>query len=192
MALLVGTTSGQQTAPATKVMNELGPENSQLAQRVGTWDVVETVWASPGAAPTSNKFVAERRMIGSFLQETIAPAADSHIADFRRIYYLSFNRIEGRWKYVSIDTRNPVGLMPASSFGRGENGKLSLFFEPFSLAGSNQSVSGQMLRMEEDIVQQGSDHELAQERFIVADGSGTEWLAFQYEYVRRAEQANHK
>jgi hypothetical protein len=68
--------------------------------------VVETVWASPGAAPISNKFVAERKMIGSFLQETIQPPPGSATPDIRRIFYLSFNRVEGRWKYVFIDTRN--------------------------------------------------------------------------------------
>jgi hypothetical protein len=34
-----------------------------------------------------------------------------------------------------MDTRNPVGLMPAASFGPGENGRITLTFEPFAIAG---------------------------------------------------------
>ncbi len=124
-------------------------------------------------------------MIGSFLQETIRPMPGSAAPDFRRIYYLSFNRVEGRWKYVSIDTRNPVGLMPAASFGPGEKGTITLTFEPFAIAGSGVNVTGQMLRMNEIMIRQDPDHDRAEERFLVADGSGTTWLAYQYEYVRR-------
>lgn len=176
----------QQAPLAASRMNELGPENARMAERVGTWDVVETVWASPGAAPISHKFVAERKMIGSFLQEIVQPAAGSGAADFRRIYYLSFNRVEGRWKYVSMDTRNPVGLMPAASFGPGEKGTITLTFEPFAVAGSGANVAGQMLTMNEVMTQQDANHDRAEERFLMADGSAKVWLAYQYEYVRRA------
>ncbi|CAA9257958.1 MAG: hypothetical protein AVDCRST_MAG95-2181 [uncultured Adhaeribacter sp.] len=183
--ILPTTVQAQQTIPAAKRLNELGPKNSQLAQRVGTWDVTETVWETPGATPISNKFVAERKMIGSFLQEIIRPLPNSNIPDFQRIYYLSFNRVEGRWKYVSIDTRNPVGLMPAASFGPGEKGKFTLTFDPFALAGPGMNVAGQMLRMEEVISQQDANHDTGEEYFILADGSGKRWLAYKYDYVRR-------
>ena len=188
-SVLVRTAALAQPAPsAAKRMNELGPENAQIAQRFGIWDVVETVWASPGAAPVSNKFVAERKMIDSFLQETMQPVPGSAAPEFRRIYYLSFNRVEGRWKYVSLDTRNPVGLMPAASFGPGEQGTITLTFEPFAIAGSGVNVTGQMLRMNEIIIPQDADHDRAEERFMMADGSGKMWLAYQYEYVRRRAQ----
>lgn len=179
----------QQTSSATERMNELGQENSQLAQRVGVWDVVETIWASPGVEPISTKYVAERKMIGPFFQETIQPAPGSTAPYFQRIYYLSFNRVEGRWKYVSMDTRNPVGLMPGASFGPGEKGRIVLTFEPFALPGSGANVTGQMLRMEEAISLQDDDHDTAEERFRMADGSGQMWLAYQYTYVRQPEKS---
>jgi hypothetical protein len=37
------------------------------------------------------------------------------IPDFRFIEYLTFNRVEVRWQYVSMDTRAPIGLVPARS-----------------------------------------------------------------------------
>ena len=174
-----------QTRLVALRMNELGPENAQLAQRVGVWEVVETIWASPSATPTATTYVAERTMIGSFLQEIIQPAPGSTTPDFRRMYYLSFHRVEGCWKYVSLDTRNPVGLMPAKSFGPGEPGRISLRFEPFAIPGPGPTVTGQMLHMEETISLHDADHDSAEERFLMADGSGQMWLAYKYDYVRR-------
>lgn len=52
-------------------------------------------------------------MIGSYLQEFIRPASDTSSQDIKRIDYLSFQRVEGRWKYVSIEMRAPVGIMLA-------------------------------------------------------------------------------
>ena len=124
-------------------------------------------------------------MIGPFFQEIIQPTPGSRAPDFRRMYYLSFHRIEGCWKYVSLDTRNPVGLMPATSFGPGEPGRIALRFEPFAVPGSGTNVTGQLIRMEETISLQDADHDIAEERFLMADGSGHMWLAYQYEYVRR-------
>jgi len=70
-------------------------------------------------------------MIGAFLGETLEPVSNSPAADIKRIDYLSFNRIEGRWKYLSMDTRAPVGLMPAASPDRGDASRIHLTFEPF-------------------------------------------------------------
>ena len=176
----------QQAPSAAKRMNALGAENGRMAQRVGTWDVVETVWASPGAVPTSHKYVAERKMVGPFFQEILQPAPGSAASDFRRMYYLSFNRVEGRWKYVSLDTRNPVGLMPAASFGPGEKGQITLTFEPFALPGPGANVTGQMLRMDEIMVQTDAAHDMAEERFMMANGSGKMWVAYRYDYTRRS------
>jgi hypothetical protein len=35
------------------------------------------------------------------------------------------------------------------------------------------------------VTSQGPDRELKRQRFILADGTGDEWLAVQYEYRRR-------
>jgi hypothetical protein len=64
-------------ASAAERMNELGPENAAMAAYAGLWDVTETVWDKPGGNPvTTTGLVAERRMIGSYLQEFIRPASD--------------------------------------------------------------------------------------------------------------------
>jgi len=185
---LTAAASAQQAVPAAKRMNTLGAENALLAQRVGTWDVTETVRATPGAAPTANHYRVTRKMIGSFLQEVAVPEPGAADPSFRRIYYLSFNRVEGRWKYVSLVTNSPVGLMPAASFGPSQNGTITLQFEPFAVAGPGGTVTGQMLRMDEIITLQDANHDHAEERFRMADGSGKMWVAFRYDYVRRGRQ----
>jgi hypothetical protein len=167
-------------------MSEPGPEAKDLAGRVGVWDVVFTIWAAPGAEPVVTRgLVAERTMIGPFLQEVMRPAPGSPGPDFRRIDYLSYDRVEGRWKYVSLDTRFPAGIMPAWSFSGARDGKLTLQFEPLGFVGFAQEVEGRLTRSDMVITRAGADRELKQQHFIKADGTGVEWLAVQYEYTRR-------
>lgn len=170
-----------QPKPAPPNLNELGPENSQLLQQVGVWDVEETVWATPGAAPVVTKGVAERVMVGAFLQETLRPALGSPTV--WRMDYLNFQRVEGRWKYVSMEMRAPVGIMFAQSFGRGQNGQIDVTFDAFAVPDS-----GQLLQMNQIIAQPDADHVVKDQRFSVADGQGNAqvWLAHRYSYTRRA------
>lgn len=165
-----------------KNMNELGPENRQLATLVGTWDVVESAWSSPSAKPKITESVAERKMIGSFLQETLRPSIGS--AQVLRMDYLSFNRVEGRWKYVSMDMRAPVGLMSAASFGRDQKSRIEVTFEPFSAPDA-----GQLLQMHQSIIEQDANHDRKDQSFVLADGSGKTQLLHRYAYTRRQKRA---
>jgi len=181
-----GAARGQQAPPAAVRMNQLGSENLALAQQAGTWNVTETVWDSPGAEPvTTTGLVAERRMVGSTLQEVIAPASGGPGPAFQRIDYLSFNRVEGRWEYVSMDSRAPVGIMPAWSFAGADEGRIVLTFQPFAVAGAGSDVTGQMLRMQQVVTHQGPNADIKEQYFIMADGTGTMWLAHRYAYARR-------
>ncbi len=176
-----------QAAPASVRLNEPGPENGAMAQRAGLWDMTETVWEAPGAAPvTTTGLVAERRVIGSMLQEVLRPAADTAGKAADRIDYLTFNRVEGRWDYVSMDMRAPVGIMSAWSFERGEANRIDLAFQPFAVAGAGPGIGGQMLRMTQAVTLLDPDRDMKEQFFLLADGSGTKWLAHRYEYKRRA------
>ena len=177
----------QATPPSASArLNELGPENQAMAQRAGLWDVTETIWDRPGSAPiTTTGLVAERRMIGSVLQEFLRPADDTAGRDIKRIDYLRFNRVEGRWDYVSMEMRAPVGIMSAWSFERGENARIDLTFAPFAVAGAEANVTGQMLRMTQTITYGEPNQEVKDQFFLLADGTGTKWLAHRYDYKRR-------
>ncbi len=185
LALVPLPSPAQDAPPAARRLMQLGPENEQIAGRAGLWDVTQTVWDAPGAAPKSVALVAERRMIGSLLQETLHPAADGLGGPINRIDYLKFNRVEGRWDYVSLDTTAVVGIMPAWSYTRGDGGSILLSFQPFATVGSGAAPSGQMLRMEQVISFTGPDQDTKDQYFILADGSGTKWLAIRYAYARR-------
>ena len=187
-AILPAAALAQGGPPSASVrLNELGPENQAMAQRAGLWDMTETVWDRPGAAPvTTTGLVAERRMIGSMFQEFLRPADDTAGRAIKRIDYLHFNRVEGRWDYVSMEMRAPVGIMSAWSFERGENARIDLTFAPFAVAGPEADVTGQMLRMTQTITYAEPDREVKDQFFMLADGTGTKWLAHRYAYVRRA------
>lgn len=169
-------------------MSKPGAEELMLARRTGLWDVVATVWPAPGAEPiVTAGVVAERNMIGTILQEVMRPDESSTIPDFQRIDYLSYDRVEGRWKYVSLDTRLPVSIMPAWSFAGEKDGVLTMQFEPQGFVGFGEEVEGKQLRSDMIITRQNADRELKQQHFILADGGGKEWLAVQHEYTRRGE-----
>lgn len=176
-----------QAAPVSGRLTEPGPENDAMAQRAGLWDMTETVWETPGAAPVvTTGLVAERRAIRSALQEVLRPEADTAGRNIGRIDYLRFNRVEGRWDYVSMDMRAPVGIMSAWSFERGEANRIDLAFQPFAIAGAGPEIGGQMLRMTQAITLLDPDRDMKEQFFLLADGSGTKWLAHKYEYKRRA------
>ncbi len=83
----------------------------KLAARVGTWSVVSTLRLTPDAQPILQKgLIAQRRMIGLYMEEEMKPAPGSQTQDFHRLAYLTYSRVEGRWQYVSMDTRFPVGI----------------------------------------------------------------------------------
>jgi hypothetical protein len=171
---------------AVERMQELGPEDQELARRTGAWDVVSTLRLTPDAPPmVSRSLIAERKMVGAYLEEIMKPAPGSDAPDFRRICYLTYFRVEGRWQYVSLDTRFPVGIMPAYSFDKGGDRELTLQFEPLGFVGFGPDVEGRMVRSNLVIKRDTDDHELSQQNWIEADGSGREWLAVQYEYTRR-------
>ena len=185
--LLPAAASAQQQPSAAQRLNEPGPEAQALAQRAGLWDVTETLWPRPGAPPIVNTgLVAERRMIGLQLQEVLRAADGAPGEDIKRIDYLYFNRVEGRWDYVSLDTRAPVGIMPAWSYDRGEDARIELTFAPLTRAGTGPAVTGQMLRMFQVNTYAEPDRDVKDQYWVLADGTGTKWLAHQYAYKRRS------
>ncbi len=177
----------QPSPSAVERMSEAGPEARALAERVGTWDVEFTLWPAPDAPPSVTRgIVAERKMIGPFLQEEMRPAPGSTTPDFRRIDYLGFDRVEGRYKYVSLDTRFPAGIMPAWSFGGERGGTITLQFEALGFVGFGQAVEGRFTLSDLVITRPAPDRDLKQQHFLQANGTGAAWLAVQYLYRRKS------
>ncbi len=81
--------------------------------------------------------------------------------------------------------RAPVGITPVSSFDRGNDSRIELFFQPWVLPGAGVAVSVQMMRMRQTISGKGRDRETKDQFFAVADGTGNSFLAHRYAYARR-------
>jgi hypothetical protein len=170
---------------AAERMQEPGPETKELMQRAGRWNVVITLRLSPDAKPiVTSGLVAERNMVGQYLEEVLQPAPGSSTPDFRRISFLYYSRVEGRWQYVSMDTRFPVGIMPAWSFEKPTAGKITLEFENLGFVGLGQEVEGRLMHSNYVMTRKSADHEFARQYWTQADGTGRQWLAVQYEYTR--------
>jgi hypothetical protein len=176
----------QPRPSAAERISQGGPEESELKQRVGSWDVVASLRKTPGAAPVVTRgLIAERTMIGPILQEIIRPAPGTKTPDFQRLDYLNFDRVEGRWKYVSMDTRFPVSIMPAWSMGPAVNGKLDLLFAPQAFVGFGEAVEGRLMISDLMVSKTDADHEMKQQHVIMSDGTGASWVFAQYEYTRK-------
>ena len=196
LVLLPGFAAAQAPAPvnvappaqqsAVARMSTLGPEGQALAKRAGTWDATLTSFSRSGGAPaTLGGLVAERQMIGPMLQEILRSVPGMSGPSFERVDDLTFNRLDGRWDYMSMDSNVPDGLMVAWSVDHDPGERIFVSFLPFATAGSGSDVTGQMTRMEQVIIRQDADHEVKDQYFTPADGTGTKWLAKRYSYTRR-------
>ena len=123
-------------------------------------------------------------MIGPYLQETMRPAKGSSEPDFTRIDYLNFDRVEGRWKYVSMDTRFPVSIMPAAGFGPADGDTIRVTFAPQAFVGMGPAVEGRFMQMEMTVQRLDDQREVKTQRANVATGDGTPAVFVRYEYVR--------
>jgi hypothetical protein len=182
-----GASDTKPSAPsAAERMQQAGAEEQQLKRRAGTWTVKATFRPTPDAKPmVTEQLVAERKMVGLYLEEIMHPDAGAKTPDFRRIAYQYYSRVEGRWQYVSIDTRFPVGIMPAYSFGKEADGKLTMVFESLAFVGLGKDVEGRMIRSNLEITRDSDDHELVRQYWVQSDGTGRPWPAVEYEYTRR-------
>jgi hypothetical protein len=162
--LLAQTAQSNPPRSANDRMLEAGPEAARLASRSGIWDVVMTLRPTAEAAPVVVKdLVAERTMIGPYLQEIMRPAAGSSVADFHRIEYLTYNRVEARWQYVSMDTRVPIGLMTATSAADEPLTSITVYFENFAIPGFGPEVEGRFFRARHQTTRESDDRDITRQ-----------------------------
>jgi hypothetical protein len=168
-------------------LNEFGPEAKALVQRAGTWDVTITNWEKPGATPTVlTGLVAERRMIGPMLEEVLHTVPGAPGAPFSRADFLTFNKQEGRWQYMSMDGRVPDGMMVAYSIDPDPEQRIFMSFLPFASPNVIGDIAiGQFWRMEQVITRQDADHEVKDQYFTLAGSAPAKWLGIRYSYTRR-------
>lgn len=185
---IVGVPANAADSPSVMdKLNEFGPEAKALVLRSGTWDVTITSWEGPGATPVVlGGLVAERRMIGPMLEEVLQPIPGTTEKPFSRADFLTFNRLEGRWQYMSMDGRAPDGMMTAYSLDADPEQRIFMSFLPFATPNIiGASAIGQLWRMEQVIQRQDADHEVKDQYFIAAGSNPVKWLGNRYSYTRR-------
>jgi hypothetical protein len=185
---LIGVQATAADAPSVMdKLNEFGPEAQALVRRTGTWDVTFTFWEAPGAAPSvQSGLVAERRMIGPMLEEVLHTVPDAPGAPFSRADFLTFNKLEGRWQYMSMDGRVPDGMMTAYSLDADPEQRIYMSFLPFANANIvGEKAIGQLWRMEQVIARPDADHEVKDQYFTAAGSAPIKWLGVRYSYTRR-------
>ena len=62
--------------------------------------------------------------------------------DFRRIDYLTYDKMQARWEYVSMDTRAPIGIMSAAGLSNEPGADITVYFDGFATPGMGQEVEG--------------------------------------------------
>jgi hypothetical protein len=155
-APLPGGTEKGPPPSAMQRMLEPGVEAAQLAGQAGTWDV--------------------------YLQEIMKPKAGSNLPDFRRIDYLTYDKMQARWEYVSMDTRAPIGIMSAAGLGGQAGADITVYFDGFATPGMGQELEGRFVRARH-VDTRENDHHTFKRQFWTQPGQ-KEWLAVQYEYTR--------
>jgi hypothetical protein len=165
-----------------KAMLEPGAEVTALARLVGSWNVTMTMRPAPDAPPVvTDGMVAERALVGLYLTETMTPAPGSKLPDFKRVDYLTYDKVQARWEYVAIDTRAPVGIMFAKSFASESGPEISVYFDNFFNPGVGGVGAG--VRARHVDTRESDDHTFKRQYWTRANAP--EWLAIQYEYARR-------
>jgi hypothetical protein len=179
-------TPGKSALDTAKKLDQ-GPEAARLLRLVGKWDVVMTTRPTPEASPQVMRgLVAERTMHGQYLEERMHPGPGSPIPAFERIDYLTWDPLQTRWEYTSMDSRAPVGIMFARGFdrasGRGIGGasEITVYFDNFANPGATE-LGGTMRARHVDYLE--SDNYHVKQQYWTKLGA-PEWLAVEYVYTR--------
>ena len=189
--LVGGSTSHAQT-PSTVANRAIVPSSpnaaprmEMLASRIGTWRVSMTMRPTATAKPiVVTGLLAERSVFGPYLEEVMMPAPGSNVPEFRRIDFLTYNPLQARWQYLSMDTRATVGLMFAQGFGPDRDGEITVYFSDFPAPTElGPEVAGHFMRARHVLTRE-SEHREVVRQYWSMDGR-SEWLGVQYEYTRK-------
>lgn len=168
-------------------MLDQGPEANRLQKLAGLWDVTMTMKPSPDAPPQIVRgLIAERTMHGLYLEERMHPGPGSAVPMFERIDYLTWDPVQTRWEYASMDSRVPVGIMfgrgfdRASGRGIGPSSEITVYFDNFANPGVGEP--GATMRARHVDYLESNDHHVKQQYWTKL--GSPEWLAVEYVYTR--------
>lgn len=183
LALILTVLTNAQIAAA----QSKSPATDRLRKMTGKWDVTMTMWPNLGAkAITTKALVAERIMIGDYcINEAMYPGPDAvNVPAFQRISDLALNHNENRWDYISIDTRITGGIM-YFTYKDSDEKTITSYIQSFPHPGFGPQMQGrgQAVYVRNVITKINDTHDTVRQYWRLTDKP--EWLAVQYDYVKR-------
>jgi hypothetical protein len=145
-------TAQTQELPASARLAMPGPEHAWLNPLVGDWTVEMLVYPGPGAEPVVSREVTATcrwTLDGRYLREELRGTVFGNPS--ARDGVLGYNRLDGRFEWVTIDTFEPGQMI---YFGRGdETGKKFSMYGESTEAGMGPEPTGRKreLRFEFEI-----------------------------------------
>jgi len=83
-----------------------------------------------------------------------------------------------------MDTRAPIGIMAARSYGTTNFPEVTVHFDNFAIPGWGQELEGKFMRARHVITRESDDRDVTRQYWTPVGGAA-EWLAVQYEYTRK-------
>jgi hypothetical protein len=77
----------------------------------------------------------------------------------------------------------PIGLMPARSYGTRDRDTIVVYFENSALAGFGPEFEGRLFHARHVTMRESDDRDVSRQYWTRA--GGPEWLAVEYEYMRK-------
>jgi len=163
----------------------LGPELDLFRPLVGDWTVERRLWTTADAEPTTlPPAIARRRMIQDvFLEEVMEPAPGSDQPPFTRTAFLSFNDLNGRYEYVSLDSSYPPMMFETAFDNTLTNGNtIKVYHDAFVSPGFDPGSAGQLLKQRRDFTVESADRVIMTQYWTPP--SGEEYLGLETLYTR--------
>lgn len=143
------------------------------------------MWPAADTEPvTMPPAVARRRMIQDvYLEEVMEPAPGSDEPPFTRTAFLSFNDLNGRYEYVSLDTRFPPMMFETAFDNTLMNGNtITVYHDAFISPGFDPATAGQLVKQRRDIIVENQDRVVVRQYWTLP--AGEEFLAVESVYTR--------
>jgi hypothetical protein len=181
LALVASATTGALAAAeseaATKAWIEAmtpGEAHQRLAERVGEWKAVVTMWEAPGAEPVVIEGVALKSMVlgGRFLHEEFSSTYNGQL--FRGVGITGYDNVTGEYSSIWYDT---AGTAIHVSKGRAEAGNRLAWSST-----GHDPVTRRQVRLRSTSSVTDADHH-AFESYRTRD-DGSEFLQMRVEYTR--------
>lgn len=176
----MSTPSASTLQTASERLASPGPEHVWMAPLLGQWQVAMQVWPGTGADPFEIPGMTATRdsiLGGRYLHEALMGADGTPV----RMATLGFNRLEGRFELVTVDSFEPGQMV---YLGRGDHGAEAIWLYGESTeAGMSLEPTGRRRDLRFEFAIESADTNV--QRIHVRYPGGKEYLFVEQRFTRR-------